>query len=147
MISEVFIIVTGEAETDTVVLVQDWGNSIKSESIYVVFLEEPSKIGEKEALNFIFGIIKEHWVPTGMIAFRSRMREGVICSVKHMNSVHGVIRCMWVNNVYNYFETFWMSSINQELEIKRCSWSRWDSKEACDMISKTGIIRVFLDSH
>ena len=60
MVGEVFIVVTGKAKADTVMLVQDRSNSIESESIYIIFLEEPSQIGEKEAFNFIFGIIEEH---------------------------------------------------------------------------------------
>ena len=60
MVGEVFIVVTGKAKADTVMLVQDRRNSIESESINIIFLEEPSQIGEKEALNLIFGIIEEH---------------------------------------------------------------------------------------
>jgi hypothetical protein len=42
MTGEIFIVVASKTKTNTMMLVQDGGNSIKSKAIHVVFLQEPS---------------------------------------------------------------------------------------------------------
>ena len=110
------MVVTGEANIDSVMMIHHRRNSIESKSVNLILFQVPGQIRKEEAEDFILGIIEDHTVPSRVMAFLTCMRVAMICSIESVYPIVHVIRCMRMDNIDDNHEAKPMCFIDQILE-------------------------------
>lgn len=115
--TEVLVISTGEAIVDTVMMVENGGDSIESETINLVLIKEPSEVGEQESLDLILGVVEEHGVPTRVVSSVTSVREAVIGSIEFVDTVNDVVGSVGMDQIDDDLEAHAVCLVDEEFEI------------------------------
>ena len=90
---------TGEASTNTVVLVHHTGHAVKSEAVEMVHFHPEAEVAEQETHDFVVPIIKQTTVPEVVLSLASRVEVQVVGTVKAIQAIQHVLASMGVHNI------------------------------------------------
>ena len=92
--TEILMISTRETLANTVMVVEEGDVIVKSEMVFIDFIDESSQVDEEETFNLIHRIIKDHRAPRRMVISLSRMRIAMVGAVGVF-----VEACEWINSI------------------------------------------------
>ncbi len=99
------------------------GNSIKPESIQLIFLQPVSAVGQQKPQHRPFSIIEAPGIPCGVLSLRTVMKILIQGSVKPAETFHLIGDRMGMNDIHQHPQSISMSGIDEFPEIVRSSKS------------------------
>mmetsp|Transcript_19026 Transcript_19026/g.32057 ORF Transcript_19026/g.32057 Transcript_19026/m.32057 type:complete len:462 (+) Transcript_19026:287-1672(+) len=145
--AEVFVEATGVALADAVGMVQHGGDTIKSEAVELVLLKPPLDVGEQEAKHLVLEVVEDLRVPVRMVSLQAAVSVAVISAIHLCDAIQRVGGGVGVDQVHEHLNSQAVCSVDQVLQLLRCSrTARW-SIEGSDMIAKAAVVSMFCHSH
>jgi len=122
-------------------------NAVKSKSIKVVLIHPEPQITKKKSHNLVAAIVEQPAVPQLVLSLGTTMEIAAICAIKLVQAVQHVLGGVTVDYVQKHNNSESVCSINELLQLLRCTISTACSKEAVDLVAEAGIVCMLHDSH
>ena len=123
------------------------GHSVKTETVYMIFLHPELAVRKKEMLGFILSVIEAARAPCRMMSLPSVVEVKGLLAVKQAESLRLIVYGMGMDYVHDHCNTESVSVIYKRLELFRSTETRAEGEEVGHLIAEGTIVRMFLKGH
>ena len=136
VVTKVFVIASGKARSNSMVLVHHAGDAVEAEAIELEFLHPVAEVAQQEPEDFVIPVVEEPAVPEVVASFASLMEVEVVSPVKFVQTIKNVLAGVRVDDIKENCDTQAVGSVNQLFQVFWRTVAGARRKEACYLISE-----------
>ena len=113
------ILITYECLLQTMIPIQHTGHTVKTKTVYMIFLHPVFTVGQEEIFSFILTVVKAAGTPCRMSSLPAVVEIKSFLSVKISEALCFIINRMRVYNIHHHRNSESMSIVHKSLEFLR----------------------------
>ncbi|KAG5296014.1 hypothetical protein I7I50_08969 [Histoplasma capsulatum G186AR] len=127
--------------------IQHTRNPIEPKPVKLILLHPEPQVTQQEPQHFMIPVIKQPAIPQLMLPLGTRVEIQIIRPVKHIQPVQHILGCMAMHHIQQHHQPQAMCGVDELLQLLWRAVAAAGCKEIVDLISKTGVVCMFHDSH